>query len=215
MGDETQINRSLTVRKPAENVGSIPKENKAYELIPDTDAYDPKRKSRNAKISDLRVSNFKNLNFEHIFWKQAQEQIFTPLNLSKRGNKMINAPQMNWHLEIDCWNRDQFVLEICDYLDNFDPTKLDRHAVGLLAELIDTFVQCTLDIRKNGFVFIHPNGVVGKNHHVDIRDKAASRSLTLMSELGLTPRRRQPIPPPRNPAFEEWLKGPNWKSEDS
>lgn len=121
----------------------------------------------------------------------------------------MNPPQMNWHLRIDDWNRDLFTQEICEYLEKFDETKLDRHAVGLLAESIDTFVRCTLEIRANGFVVVHHNGVKGKNHHVEIRDKALARSLSLMSELGLTPRRRRPTPQPRDPDFESWLKGPD------
>ena len=125
----------------------------------------------------------------------------------------MSSLKIDWHLEINSWDRIKFTLEVCDYLSQFDDTGIDRHAVGLLAEAIDTFVHCTKDIRINGFIFVHPNGVIGKNHHVEIRDKALAKSLALMSELGLTPKRRKPIPPPRDPAFEKWLKGPGWKEE--
>ncbi len=128
---------------------------------------------------------------------------------SKSGVFAKGRLLMNWHLKIDEWDRDKFVIEICDYLYRFDETRLDRHAVGLLAESIDTFVRCTLDIQRNGFVLTHHNGVIGKNHHVEIRDKALAKSLALMSELGLTPKRRKPLPPPVDSEFAQWLKGPS------
>jgi len=51
-------------------------------------------------------------------------------------------------------------------------TNQDKQAVGMLAESVETFILCTKDIRQNGMVITHKNGVLGKNHHVDIRDKS-------------------------------------------
>jgi phage terminase small subunit len=78
----------------------------------------------------------------------------------------------------------------------------------MLAEVLETFVTCCKEIAANGLVVTHHNGVTGKNHHVDIRDKAITKAVLLMNELGLTPKSRFPLKPKPNPEFERFMRGP-------
>lgn len=71
----------------------------------------------------------------------------------------------------------QFVCRVSTYLYERFGTNQDKQAVGMLAESVETFILCTKDIRQNGMVITHKNGVLGKNHHVDIRDKSLNGAL--------------------------------------
>ena len=88
-------------------------------------------------------------------------------------------------------------------------TYQDQHLIGMLAESIETYVACTKDIRLNGLVVVHKNGVTGKNHHVEIRDKALARNLQIMNELGLTPKTREKPEPKPSAEMIAFLLGPS------
>ena len=114
----------------------------------------------------------------------------------------------DWQKDIDSWNKNQFIHEVGTYLYERFGTNQDKHAVGMLAESIETFILCTKDIRLNGMVITHKNGVLGKNHHIDIRDKSLNRSLALMADLGLLPKSRKPMDTKKDPKLEAFLMGP-------
>ena len=124
---------------------------------------------------------------------------------------------MNEYLDLshnlDSWNKGKFVKEVSDYLSQVGNTNQDEISIFMLAENIDTFIACTRDIAKNGLIVTHSNGVMGKNHHFEIRDKSLSKIITLMSELGLTPRRRKPLPNPKDKDWDAFLKGPAYYAE--
>lgn len=126
------------------------------------------------------------------------------------------APLVHWIKDPDSWDKHLFIQEASQYLwDAFgNTTEQDKHALAMLAEVLETFVTCCKDIAINGLVVIHHNGVTGKNHHVDIRDKAITKAVLLMNELGLTPKSRFPLKPKPNPEFERFMRGPlGWSTE--
>lgn len=114
----------------------------------------------------------------------------------------------DWQVDIDSWDKKLFISELSSYLYQFTNSYADKHSIALLAESIDIFIMCTKDIRLNGLVVTHSNGVTGKNHHVEIRDKSLGRCLQLMNELGLTPKTRKAPPPKKDPKIEALLRGP-------
>ncbi len=61
----------------------------------------------------------------------------------------------------------------------------------------------------NGLVAVHKNGVTGKNHHVEICDKALARSLQIMNELGLTPKTSEKPEPKPSAEMIAFLLGPS------
>ena len=127
---------------------------------------------------------------------------------------MTNELFADWQKDIDSWNKDVFITEVSTYLFERFGTSQDRHAVGMLAESIETFILCTKDIRQNGMVITHKNGVLGKNHHIDIRDKALARAIVLMSNLDLMPKSRKVIESKKDPKFESFLRGPKGYLKD-
>ena len=114
----------------------------------------------------------------------------------------------DWQNDIDSWDKARFISETSTYLHDMFDSHQDQHLIGMLAESIETYVACTKDIRLNGLVVIHKNGVTGKNHHVEIRDKALARSLQIMNELGLTPKTREKPKPKPSAEMIAFLLGP-------
>jgi len=111
---------------------------------------------------------------------------------------------------LNSWDKKKFISEVSAYMRKVGNTNQDEISILILAENIDTFVTCTREIEKNGLIVIHSNGVAGKNHHFEIRDKSLSKIITLMSELGLTPKRRKASPSPRDDDWDAFLKGPSY-----
>jgi len=125
-------------------------------------------------------------------------------------------PLARWIKDPQTWDKFTFIDEASQYLwDAYgSSTEQDKHALAMLAEVLETFVSCCKEITANGLVVTHHNGVTGKNHHVDIRDKAITKAVLLMNELGLTPKSRFPLKPKPNPEFEKFMRGPyGWSNE--
>lgn len=119
-------------------------------------------------------------------------------------------PLAKWIADPSSWDKHCFINDASKFLweaygNNIDQ---DQHALAILAEILETIVICCNDITINGLVVIHHNGVTGKNHHVEIRDKAITKAVLLMNEMGLTPKGRFPIKPKVNPEFERFMRGP-------
>ena len=120
------------------------------------------------------------------------------------------VPFAEWLNDPQSWSKKKFIHETAAFLwDAYEiGTNQDKHALGILATLIETIVISNIDIEKNGLVVTHSKGVTGKNHHVDIRDKAITRAVLLMNELGLTPKGRLPVTPKISPHIRALLAGP-------
>jgi P27 family predicted phage terminase small subunit len=126
-------------------------------------------------------------------------------------------PLVRWIKDPETWDKYNFINEASQYLwDAYgSSTDQDKHALAMLAEVLETFVTCCKEIATKGLVVTHHNGVTGKNHHVDIRDKTITKAVLLMNELGLTPKSRFPLKPKPNPEFERFMRGPlGWSKEN-
>lgn len=121
---------------------------------------------------------------------------------------MSDFDPTKWQTDVYYWDRKAYVEEVCVYLEKIYGTNYYGYLVGMLADCIDLYVICTKDIEANGVVITHKNGVLGKNHHLGIRNKALSGALALMKELCLLPKNRKPEPKPVDPKFAKWLRGP-------
>lgn len=119
-----------------------------------------------------------------------------------------------WLVDTDTWDRAQFLKEVFEYLDKAGESKIDRYAIGMLVNEIETYINCTHAIVSEGLVVTHRNGVAGRNHHLGIRDKALSRALKIMNELGLTPRHRKPAQKPLDPLVASLLRGPTYSAQE-
>lgn len=141
------------------------------------------------------------------------------LKITKQVNNKLpdsmleRVPFAEWLDNPQNWDKQKFITETSNFLwEAYEiGSNQDKHALGILATLLETIVISNIDIQKNGLVVIHSNGVTGKNHHVDIRDKAITRAVLLMNELGLTPKGRLPVPQKISPKIAALLAGPKGK----
>ncbi len=119
-------------------------------------------------------------------------------------------PTAAWIQDTSKWDKFRFIEETSSYLWEAygSTTEQDKHALAMLAETSETFVVCCEDIKKNGLIITHHNGVLGKNHHVEIRDKSIAKIVLLMNELGLTPKSRFPFMHKGDPEIDQLLLGP-------
>ncbi len=132
------------------------------------------------------------------------------LSLFEKPKVVRPIPLASWIADPNTWDKYVFIDEASQFMwDAYEnTTEQDQHALAMLAEVLETFVMCCKDIAKNGLVVTHHNGVTGKNHHVEIRDKAIARAVLLMNELGLTPKGRFPLKPSPSPYFQKFMQGP-------
>ena len=119
---------------------------------------------------------------------------------------MSNELEKLFEYDVINWDKGLFINTISQLLES-EKLEQDKLTILMLAESVETFIKCNEEIRINGLVVVHSNGVQGKNHHLEIRDKAIYRSLQLMTELKLTPKYRKPPPEKISPELEAFLKG--------
>ena len=108
-------------------------------------------------------------------------------------NVRARIPEAEWMDNPDAWNKKRFVAETADYLFNVYGlgSEQDRHSLAMLADQIDTYIQCNRGIAVEGLVVHFNDGkTVGPSPFVSIRKEALKLIVVLMNELGLTPKGR-------------------------
>ena len=115
----------------------------------------------------------------------------TPVMIPKDLRKRI--PAAGWMDNPDAWNKKEFIEETATFL--FDVygigNEQDKHILTMLADHIETYINCTKNIRENTLIVNYNNGsTCGPNPLVAIRNKTTTLIVQLMNELGLTPRGR-------------------------
>ncbi len=138
---------------------------------------------------------------------------------SRRGNSLMlpeqvkkRIPKAEWLDDPAVWDRDKFVKETSDFL--FEVYGIgndqDKHTLAMLADHIETYVNCTRMIRKGGIISTFNNGqTVGPNPYLSVRNKTMTLIIQLMNELGLTPRSRLAAGKSEEESpLSQFLKGP-------
>lgn len=110
-----------------------------------------------------------------------------PASIKKR------IPKAEWVDDPASWDKTKFIEETSNFL--YDVYGIgndqDKHTLAMLADHIDTYVQCTRAIKKGGIITTFNNGqTVGPNPYLSVRNKTMTLIIQLMNELGLTPRSR-------------------------
>jgi len=114
-----------------------------------------------------------------------------PASLPDTLKKRI--PKAEWVDNPEAWDKSKFIEETSEFL--YDVYGIgnnqDKHTLAMLADHIDTYVQCTRAIKKGGIVTSFNNGqTIGPNPYLTVRNKTMTLIIQLMNELGLTPRSR-------------------------
>lgn len=93
----------------------------------------------------------------------------------------------------DAWDKEKFIQETADFL--YDVYGIgndqDKHTLAMLADHIETYIQCNKAIKKTGIVSKFNDGkTIGPNPYLSVRNKTMTLIIQIMNELGLTPRSR-------------------------
>lgn len=119
-------------------------------------------------------------------------------------------PVAEWLADPNAWDKTRFINETADYLFTVYGlgSDQDRHLLAMLAEQIDMYIDCSQHIAVEGLVCEQNGGkTIGANPYVSIREKALMRIVTIMNELGLTPRGRLAVNKSDATPLTGFLKG--------
>lgn len=127
------------------------------------------------------------------------------------NNVRQRVPKADWLDNPDLWDRNVFIQETSEFLwDTYGiGSNQDKHILAALAMQLEIYVQCCKGIAKGGVVIKFNNGAtVGPNPFFSVGDKALSRAVVLMNELGLTPRGRLATNKQEDSQYSKLLAGP-------
>lgn len=137
--------------------------------------------------------------------KQAHKGTTLPENVRQR------VPQANWLDDPDSWDRKKFISETSEFLwETYGiGSDQDKHVLAALATQIEIYIKCWQGIQKKGIITAFNNGqTIGPNPFLTAGDKALSRAIVLMNELGLTPRGRLATNKQEGGKYSKLLNGP-------
>jgi hypothetical protein len=121
------------------------------------------------------------------------------------------VPKADWLDNPDAWDRDAFIKETSDFLwDTYGiGSNQDKHILAALAMQLDIYVQCCKGLMEGGIVVEFNKGAnVGPSPYITVGDKALSRAIVLMGELGLTPKGRLATNKVEGGKYSKLLAGP-------
>lgn len=121
------------------------------------------------------------------------------------------VPKADWLDNPDKWNREAFIQETSEFLWNTYGigSDQDKHVLAALASQIEIYVKCWKGVQQKGIITMFNNGqTIGPNPFLTAGDKALSRAIVLMNELGLTPRGRLATNKQEGGKFSKLLNGP-------
>jgi phage terminase small subunit len=128
----------------------------------------------------------------------------------KGNGKPIRQARADMIADFASFSRTDFVTKIeATLVDSGASPHAHDVLVSMLADQIQTYIKCCEEIEEKGLVVDYPNGVSGRNHHVAIREKAASIALGILNELCLTPKSIKKMSQSTPEKFEKFMLGPS------
>lgn len=107
--------------------------------------------------------------------------------------ELIEMDIDDWDIDYERWDKVEFASSISDYLEKYIPEshKFDQHLIAMLAIEMDTYVQCYLEVQKNGLVIEDAKGnLIGPSPYVRMMLKQLGVIRRLRKELKFLPKDR-------------------------
>ena len=122
-------------------------------------------------------------------------------NSSYMGQSLHEEFNCHWLTLPEAWNKENFSSEIVRFIEQTQGVNAFPNLIliGMLAQQIDLYVQCTRQIANTGLLEVYNKGATaGPSLYFSMADKALNRILQLMKELGLTPSHRVGVVKPNS-----------------
>ncbi|MFZ2736638.1 MAG: P27 family phage terminase small subunit [Burkholderiaceae bacterium] len=118
--------------------------------------------------------------------KQEHQGGLLPENVRQR------IPKQPWFDDPAKWDATEFIKTTADFLwDTYGiGSAQDGHVLCALADQLGIYIDCRHKVMQRGVIITFPNKAIGPNPYLTAGDKALFRAITLMNELGLTPKSR-------------------------
>lgn len=103
------------------------------------------------------------------------------------------VPKAEWLDNPEGFSKAQFIEETAEFLHDVYGigSDQDKHALAMLADQIEVYVNCSIQLRDKALVVKYNDGkTFGTNPFLSLRNKTTTLIIQLMNELGLTPRGR-------------------------
>ena len=126
-------------------------------------------------------------------------------------NVKSRIPKADWLDNPDAWNRNVFIQETSDFLwETYGiGSDQDKHLLAALANQMDIYIKCMKGVAKGGIITQFNAGqTVGPNPFLTAGDKALTKVIALMNELGLTPKGRTATNKHEAGKYQNLLNGP-------
>ena len=144
-----------------------------------------------------------------------QEQ-FTENESESENVKTI--PIANWLHDPDSFNKEQFYKETIEFLFAIysNAADIDKHLVAILADTLETYIECKKVLDKQGYVIEFNDGkTLGTNPLYKTMDNAVGSYISLTNELQISLKARlkngAKEPLEMDKKFAYLMKGPNVK----
>lgn len=121
-------------------------------------------------------------------------------------------PAAEWLDNAAAFDKQTFINETADYL--FDVygigSRQDRHLLSMLADQVEAYLDCCKLVAEHGHVTVsmsEQGEILRTNPAASLRDKVLIRIVSIMNELGLTPRGRLAVNKSDATPMAGFLKG--------
>ena len=98
-------------------------------------------------------------------------------------------PIANWLHDPDSFNKEQFYKETIEFLFAIysNAADIDKHLVGMLADTLETYIECKKMLDKQGYVIEFNDGkTLGTNPIYKTMDNAVSSYISITNELQIS-----------------------------
>ena len=126
-------------------------------------------------------------------------------------NVKSRIPKADWLDNPDAWDKNLFIQETSEFLWEIYGigSDQDKHLLAALANQMDIYIKCMKGVTKGGIITQFNAGqTVGPNPFLTAGDKALTKVIALMNELGLTPKGRSATNKQESGKYQNLLNGP-------
>jgi P27 family predicted phage terminase small subunit len=140
------------------------------------------------------------------------------LRIIRTGNKEVDlpekiksrVPQADWLENPESWNASRFIKETSDFMFEIYgiDADQDKHLLAMLADQISIYIEAKKGIARDGIVAEFNGGkTMGASPYFAVMKEALNKIVTLMNELGLTPKGRMGKTSTNTASYDDLLGG--------